>query len=158
MGAMTVDEKTQLIYELDQSREGLRAALAGLGPKARIYSNWTVKELLAHICGWDEATVASLRAHAAGIEPAVPASRGIDPYNAESVETRKALSFEQTVKEWELTREELKTVIREMPPEKFEQPLIMPWGPTGSVASLVRIFVEHEVEHAEEVRRLRLPM
>ena len=151
---MVMDDKTRLTQELDQSREHLRAALARLDAQAEIYPGWTVKQLLAHICGWDEATTASLRAHAEGIEPAVPAARGIDPYNAESVETREALSYEQTVKEWELAREELETVIMEMPPEKLEQPLVVPWGPTASVARLIRVFVEHEEEHAEEIRRL----
>ena len=149
-----MDGKTNLIQQLDQSRERLRAVLARLDTRTEIYPGWTVKQLLAHICGWDEATTASLRAHASGIEPAVPAARGIDPYNAESVETREALSYEQTVKEWELAREELKTVIMKMPPEKFKQPLVVPWGPTASVARLISVFVEHEEEHAEEIRRL----
>jgi hypothetical protein len=149
-----MDEPIRLIQQLDQSRERLRAAVARMDTRIEIYPGWTAKQLLAHICGWDEATMASLRAHARGIEPAVPAAQGIDPYNAESVETREALSYEQTVKEWELTREQLKAVLLEMPQEKFEQPLVVPWGPTSSVARLVNVFVEHEREHAEEIEKL----
>lgn len=147
-----MDEKTRLIQELDTARAHLQAALDQVSRKAEIYPHWTLKELLAHLTGWDEAVTASLRAHAGGREPAVPASRGINLYNAQSVETREALSYEQVVRECQLAREQLKAALNALPPEKFSQPMVFPWGQSGAVEKLVRVFVEHDEEHTAEIR------
>ena len=148
-----MDEKIQLIQQLDQARRELEAVLAGMAPHTEIYPNWTLKELLAHLTGWDEAVTSSLRAHAGGQEPAAPATLGIDVYNAESVETRLAISLEQTLQECQLAREQLKAALDDLPPEKFDEPLLFPWGPTGKVRQLIRVFVHHDLEHAEEIRK-----
>jgi uncharacterized protein (TIGR03083 family) len=150
-----MDEKARLIQQLDDAREKLQAVLAGIDPQTEIYPNWTLKELFAHLTGWDEAVTSSLRAHAGGEEPAALATLGIDVYNKESVETRDALSYEQTVKECELAREQLKAALHEMPSEKLVEPLLYPWGPTGTVARLITIFVHHDLEHAEEIQALK---
>jgi hypothetical protein len=154
MEEITMEEKARLIQQLDQARETMRAALADVDTQMEIYPTWTIKHVLAHITGWDEATSSSLRAHARGEEPATPAARGIDFYNAQSVATRESLSYEQTFKEWKLAREELKAAINEMPEEIFNEPLLLPWGAIGTIAQVVAIFVDHEEEHAREIQEL----
>jgi len=149
-----VEAKKDLIRQLDEARAQLLAALANLDTKTEIYPPWKLKELLAHLSGWDEATIASLQAHVGGGEPLTPAARGIDFYNAESVATREALSYEQVAKELKVTRDRLKAVILDIPPDKFEQPLVFAWGPKGSVARLVAVFVHHERAHAREIEEL----
>lgn len=150
-----MQEKTNLIQQLDEAREKMRAVLADIDIQMEIYPGWTIKQVLAHIAGWDDATISSLRAHAGGDEPATPAVRGIDFYNAQSVATRDALSYDHVIKEWELARDQLKTAINEMPPERFKESLIFPWGETGSIAQLVAIFAAHEEEHAEEIQEVK---
>jgi hypothetical protein len=149
-----MDEKTRFIQQLDQARETMRAVLAEIDTQMEVYPGWTIKPVLAHLAGWDDASIASLRAHAGGQEPATPAVRGINFYNAQSVATREALSYEQTVKEWELSREQLKAAILDLPPEKLDEPMLFAWGRTGTVAQLVEIFASHEEEHAEEIGKL----
>ncbi len=150
-----MDEKTRLIQQLDQARRELETALADITPRTEIYSHWTLKELYAHLTGWDEAVTSSLHAHAGGQEPAAPATLGINVYNAESVETRLALSLDQTLQECKLAREQLIAALNELPADKFTEPLLFPWGPTGSVAQLIRIFVNHDLEHAEEIQQIK---
>ena len=149
-----MEERTRLIQQLASAREKMRAVLADVDTHREIYPHWTIKQVLAHIAGWDDACIASLRAHQAGYEPGAPAARGIDFYNAQSVETREPLSYDQVVKEWELARNQLETVIHEMPPEKFKESFVFPWGRTGTIAQLVVVFVEHEEEHVVEIRKL----
>jgi hypothetical protein len=149
-----MEERTRLIQQLDKAHAEMQAVLAGIDRRMEIYPGWTIQEMLAHLTGWDEAVATSLHAHAVGNEPGTPAVRGIDFYNAQSVATREALRYEQTLAEWELARDQLKAVLNELPPAKFQEPLIFPWGPTGSVARLIAIFVDHEKEHAEEIQRL----
>jgi hypothetical protein len=149
------EERARLIEQLDEAREKMRAVLVDIDTRMEIYPSWTIKHVLAHITGWDDATIASLRAHAGGDEPGTPASRGIDVYNAESVETRDALDYEHIIQEWELARDQLKDAINEMPTEKLVEPLLFPWGQTGTVAQIVAIFANHEEEHAREIQALR---
>lgn len=151
-----MDEKTRLLEQLDQARAALLTALEGLDPQTEIYPGWTAKHLLAHVTGWDEACTASLRAHAVGNEPGTPAVRGIDHYNAESVATREALSLEQVKRECALARQQFEAAIRDLPEEKFDQPLLFPWGRVGTIDFLVQIFVHHEREHAREIESLNL--
>jgi hypothetical protein len=149
-----MDEKARLLQQLDGARERLRDVVDGIDVEEELYPTWTIKHILAHITGWDDAAASSLRAHAGGEDPATPAARGIDHYNAESVATREALSFEHIVREWGLARDQLKAAIEEMPPQQMAVPLILPWGPLGTLAQLVEILASHEVEHAEEVARI----
>ncbi len=144
----------QLIQELDEARLNMREVAQLAGENMEIYAPWKMKEVLAHITGWDDATIAALRAHAKDDVPGTPARRGIDHYNAETVSTREELPYPHIVREWENTREQLKAVLRAMPEEKYTQALVLPWGPTGTVAQLVRIMIHHEAEHADEIREL----
>ena len=150
-----MEEKTRLIQQLDAARVKMRAELADIDQQVEIYPGWTIKHVLAHIAGWDDATIASLRAHAGGEEPGTPATEGIDAYNEASVATRDPLSYDRIAKEWELARDQLKAAIKDMPPEKFDEPLLFPWGETGTVAQIVGIFAHHENGHAEEIRQLK---
>src|SRR3990170_3734748 len=99
---MTVREKEHLIQQLDQARAKMRAVLADVDTQMEIYPGWNVKQVLAHIIGWEDVTITSLRAHLGGDEPAILAARSIDHYNAEFVATRETLSYDHVVKEWEL--------------------------------------------------------
>lgn len=154
-----MDERQQLIEMLDQSRAAMRAELADFTPDTVIFPNWTKRHFLAHLTGWDDAVMSSLRAHAGGREPATPAVEGIDAYNAESVATRETLDYDHIVKEWELARVELKAAINDLPPEKLSGPLLFPWGRTGSVRQLVRIIAHHEgEEHLEELRQMKMKL
>lgn len=149
-----MEERIRLIQQLDEAHAEMRAVLAHIDLHLEIYPGWTIQQMLAHLTGWDEAVTASLHAHAVGNEPGTPAVRGIDFYNAQSVATREALRYEQAVAEWELARDQLKAILNELPPAKFQELLISPWGPTGSVAELITLFADHEKEHAEEIRGL----
>ena len=149
-----MDKPHDLIRRLDAARAKMRAVLADLSDDAAIYPGWTIKQVVDHITGWDDAVADALRAHAGGRQPRTPAVEGIDFYNEKSVATRQPLTYAQSLSEWELAREGLKMALLELPPEKFDEPLLYPWSRTGTVAQVIEILFEHEEEHAEEVRRL----
>ena len=149
-----MDECERLIRELDEARAHMRAVVDKIDVEREIYPGWTIRHVLAHVTGWDDAAIASLRAHAGGNEPATPAVRGIDHYNAESVATREALDFERVVAEWEQARDQLKQTIRALPPEKLDEEMILPWGGQSKVVPFIRVFINHEHEHADEITEL----
>jgi len=146
-------EKTFLLQRLDEARKQIKGLLAKINPSKEIYPGWTIRKMLAHITGWDDATIDSLRAHVAGREPAITAARGINDYNAQTVTSREALDYEHVLQEWEMTRNILKTILREMPDEKFLEPLVLPWGEKGTVTYLIEIFTSHEEEHARDIHK-----
>ena len=148
--------KQQLIEQLDSARTQMEALIPLVSTEDEVYPGWTMRQVLAHIAGWDEATLAALRAHSGGRESGTPAARGIDSFNEQSVETREALSFEQTRREFDVTRTEVKQAILDIPDDKFFEKMILPWGGYGTVEGIVNIFAEHEVEHAEEIRKAML--
>ncbi|MBN2502886.1 MAG: DinB family protein [Anaerolineales bacterium] len=149
-----MDEKQMLIAQLDQAHATMQKILDKIELNREIYPPWTFKEILAHIIGWDEVSELALRAHAKGEEAGTPAARGIDHYNVQSVSTRESLNYDQIVKEWILAREQFKQAILELPDEKLSEPMLFPWGQTGTPAQIVGIMVHHEIEHAEEIANL----
>jgi len=147
-------DKEALIAELDQARARLNAVLERVAPETTIYPPWHVKQVLDHVAGWDDAVLAALRAHAQGDVPEVTAPRGIDYYNEQTVTTRESLPLEHSRREYEATRELLKQAIRELPEERMEVLMVTPWGAKGSVAGLVKVFIHHELEHADEIEQI----
>ncbi|MBK9747484.1 MAG: maleylpyruvate isomerase N-terminal domain-containing protein [Chloroflexi bacterium] len=77
-----------IIKELDEGRAAMRAVIPQFDRERQIYPGWTIKHMLAHITGWDEAARTSLEAHLRHDEAMIPAYRGINEYNEESVRTR----------------------------------------------------------------------
>jgi len=135
-----------LIERLDQARGRIRDLLPQVDPAKQIYPGWTLHHFLAHMTGWDDAVVESLRAHVEDREPETPAARGIDAYNAETIETRETIDLDKIIREWEQTREDLKQVLLTMPDAKFRQTLVSPWGQRLTVTQLVNVFIHHEAE------------
>ncbi len=150
-----MQDKVQLMRAFDQAREKMRAVLPDIDLHMEIYPNWTIKEVLAHLAGWDDATITALRAFSAGQPTPLFALRGIDFYNAQTVAERAGLQYEQIVQEWELAREQLKAILNDLPAERLGDKLVSPWGPIMSVARLVAIMADHEEEHASVVQELR---
>jgi hypothetical protein len=109
--------------------------------------------MLAHMTGWDDATIDSLRAHVVGRPPALEAIRSLDEYNLLTVSSRGDLDYEQVLKEWRLTRQVLRTIIEQLPDEKYIEPLIVPWGDKTTVTFLVDMFRDHEEDHARDISR-----
>ena len=147
--------KDQLIQWLEESHKKIEQIVSQIDQNQEVYPNWTIREVLAHFTGWDDAVIASLKSHAAGGVPTVVAERGLDVYNAATVAEREALSFEHIYREWQHTHEQLKIAIRDLPPEKMEEAIVFPWGQTGNLEDLViGLTTEHEVSHTKDIHAL----
>ena len=149
---MSDKERAFLIHRLDETRDTIEKILPAIDVTHEIYPGWTMKDMLAHMTGWDDVTIDSLRAHVIGRPPSVPAILSLDEYNNSTVSSRKDLDFDQVLNEWRLTRQVLRTIIEKMPEDKFFGPIVVPWGNKATVTSLVDMFRDHEEEHAQDVR------
>ncbi len=143
-----------LIQRLEASRAQMLAHLDEIDKQRKIYPLWTVRELLAHLSGWDDAIIAFIRSVKDNLPPATPAARGIDVYNAETVATREGLSYDHIYREYIQTRNVLLDLIRALPEEKITQDFVLPWGGKGSLMDMINVFAPHEEEHAEDLRKL----
>ena len=144
-------QRAFLVNRLKEKRQEIESLLPNAPADKEIYTGWTLKELLAHMSGWDDVLIDALQAHK-NDEPVSPSvTTGINNYNAKTVTTRKSLTFEQVIKEWETTRENLIHALENLPDEKFNQSLTFPWGEKGTVANLIGIFVEHEEFHGKHL-------
>ena len=150
----TQDPRTKLLADLEQVRADMLDLLDIVDKNRKIYPLWTIREILAHIAGWDDAIIASTKAHIDGREPGTPAARGVDVYNAETVATREGLDYDHIYREYIRTREILIDLIKNMPGEKVEQSFVQPWGGENNLAGLLTIFIEHEREHIKDIRKL----
>lgn len=149
-----MNQRETLIQCLETSRAHMTMHLDEIDRNRNVYPLWTVREILAHLSGWDDATIAFIHALVEGREPATPAARGMDVYNAETVATREELDYDHIYREYIETRRVLLELIRSMPEEKITQNYTLPWGGDGSLVDIVDIFGPHEEEHAEDVYKI----
>lgn len=149
-----MDPREALIQRYESSRAKMIAHLDEIDRNRKIYPLWTVREIIAHLSGWDDATIAFVRSVTAGSIPATPAVRGIDVYNDETVATREGLDYDHIYREYVETRKVLLELIRTMPEDKVTEKYILPWGDEGTLVDMVDTFEEHEIEHAEDVRKI----
>jgi hypothetical protein len=129
LGKKTVtSQKSGVVEEFDKARGPMRKLLAEVNQDLEIYPDWKIKDLLAHLVGWDDATILALKAHNQGKYPHGPAVRGIDVFNFETVAEHTDLKFAQIVQEWELIREQLISLLIDMPEETLKESIISAWG------------------------------
>jgi len=146
-----MDEKERYVKLLEDSHAAMRALLDVVDKDIEIYPTWTIKEILDHLTGWDELSETALRAYAVGEDVGTPAARGIDYYNLQSVATRESLSYEHSVKEWELARQGFIAALQALPEDKMTETFNFPWGHSGTIKQFVGIFIHHNFTHAEEI-------
>jgi hypothetical protein len=149
-----MNQREEIINILENSRARMLAYLEEIDKNRKIYPLWTVREILAHLSGWDDAVIAFIQSLMEGNTPATPAARGIDSYNAETVATREGLDYDHIFREYLETRKILMKLLREVPDEKINTRYILPWGDPGTLVDIINIFGPHEDEHAEDIARL----
>jgi hypothetical protein len=142
-----------LLERLNLARQHLDELVAKSPKDKFIYPNWTIKEYMDHLSGWDDAVVSTLRAHGSGEPVPMTVKRGINFYNSETITNRKTIDLDHSKLEYQASRQAALQALRELPDEKFNQPLIFPWGEDGTVAYFIEIFVEHDEHHADHLSR-----
>jgi hypothetical protein len=147
-------KREQILESLNNSYAAMIAQLNEVDKQHKIYPLWTIREIVAHLSGWDDTAIEFAGALVNGKTPPVPAPLGPDLYNQETVSTREALSYDHIVREYMDTRRKLITIISQMTEEMLIQKSILPWGGEGSLEDIVQVFGPHEMEHAMDVKKI----
>ena len=145
--------KTELVQHFIRARNQVRALLPEIDVKMEIYPGWTIKEVLAHLSGWDDATILAIQKFTTSEPPLMTAIRGIDFYNSQTIAEREDLSYEQIVREWEWVREQLIPMLHQLTEKELATVITAPWGTTLSIFELLNIMVEHEEEHTRIIQK-----
>jgi hypothetical protein len=149
-----MDEMERLIQLLNEARREMHASLALVDTTQEVYPDWSLREMLAHISGWDQVTRKGIEAYLRGGKPFVLPPQGFDQTNAEMATTREGLSSQQVLEDCEQERASLIRAIRQIPAEHFSSTLTFPWGSEGTMLEMIEIIAEHEEHHARELAAL----
>jgi DinB superfamily len=145
------NQRELFIKQLEDARRLLTALVDQAPTDQYIYPHWTIKQYIDHISGWDDAMVEALEAHAKNEPVPQSAARGIDAYNAQTVSTRETLDLAHSRSEFIAGHARVIQTLRDLPDEKFDQPLVFPWGESGTIKDFIDIFVGHDKEHADHL-------
>jgi hypothetical protein len=149
-GDMTpkIDDLTK---KMGLARSRLNSAMEKITPQDDIYPSWKLKQLMDHITGWDVLVASSFNAISRGDAPEPAEAHDFDAYNAASLQDRKQLSLEQSRQAYHAARDEVLRALNKIPDVKLTQKHPAPWGGKCTVASVLRIFITHELEHAKQI-------
>lgn len=143
--------KFQLVDRLKETRAVLVSAIAAIDPETGITPEWTVKEVLAHIAGWDDVSTEAIRILAEGGEPQVTVPQGIDAFNQDIAEGWAGKEYQQALQDFTQSRQRFIEAIETIPEKMIMMEFTLPWGPKGTIKNIVDILAEHELEHAEQL-------
>lgn len=145
--------KDDLLRQAEDELAGLRCAIAGLSEEAMRQpwcGTWGVREILAHIAGWQRELTPALERLARGERP-IPEGLSyadIDAWNARHVAARQGLTVEGVRAELEATHRAFLAAARAIPEARF--------APGKTAARLVDLNGPHHYrEHAAEIRAWR---
>ena len=147
-------KQSEILQAYERSRAIMMSQLDEIDRNRKIYPLWTIREIIAHLSGWDDAAIGFLNALLKGELPPTPAMRGTTVYNDETVSTREGLNYDQILREYISTRSNLLSLIRSASDDILTKKSTLPWGEEGSFVDLANIFTPHEIEHAEDVKKM----
>jgi C_GCAxxG_C_C family probable redox protein len=151
-------DKDFALTRLAESRQVFLAAIDGLSEaqinQIPVEGTWTIKDLLAHIASWEEATLEPLRRFAAGgaFQPeAIPDHLA---WNARQEQIWRARSLKEVTDDFARVRQELLAVTAQLTDEQWQQKLPAPWGGEGTLAEMLAGLAWHESdEHLKGINQ-----
>jgi uncharacterized damage-inducible protein DinB len=144
---------SSLKSDLAAAREELVAAAGRIAPEERasclVCGVWTLKDVLGHIADWEWLGVEGLRDMAAGRSPQVEHVADIDAWNQVHADARREQSWEEVWADFHAARKAFLEVLDGMSEADLDQRVFaFPWGAEGTPRRWVRVYVDHDREHA----------
>jgi hypothetical protein len=147
------DQVQRLLKRLDKAWTAFKASYAGL-PDARllepgVMGAWSVKDILAHVTTWEEEALKHLPLIiGGGRPPRYVTYGGIDAFNAQMSEQKRALLLSEVRRQLDETHRRLIDFIRSAPEDQFTRE-------TRFRRRLRLDTYSHYPEHAEAIRAWR---
>lgn len=82
-------------------------------------SKWTVKEVVAHLVGWEKEAVKTFKeSWTSGVKPWFMVTDDYEDFNTKVIEEYKSFSPEELLTEWKKWQDELDRLVKEVGEEK----------------------------------------
>jgi len=142
-----------LIEELKNSRLALIRAVDNFPKDKReeiLFNKWSLKDVMAHVSGWDNATIDLLKKIKKGKTPEWIGS--VYGFNRRSVEKRKKWSWQKVYKEFVRVGREIVGAYESVPKELWEKRV---WENRGfTPKKFIKIDIRHyRNEHLPQIMR-----
>jgi len=149
--------KAVLLAALAAARDELLTAAARVPPEERasrpVCGKWTLKDVLGHVADWEWLGVDGLREMAAGHAPQVEYVEDLDAWNQAHTEARRSQSWEAIWADFHAARQALMEVLHGMTQAHLERSFPSPWGSDLTPYRWTYVYLAHDREHAEGLRR-----
>lgn len=152
-------QKLKLIEDLLSARGELLKTIQALTPEQRdqlLIGEWSVKDLIAHLIGWDFTNLEAVQEIRAGRRPTFFQYYDKDwhSYNAQLVSMYKVEPFADLVSAVEASHRELISFLEACSAEEFAQGKVRTSsGRTITIRNLLRAEADDERQHALQVRK-----
>ena len=149
--------KDKLLSGLVETRQNLLAEVSELSQPQQnqvFLGVWSVKDLLAHLIGWDETNLRAVKSVLERQLPSFYEHRDHDwqTYNAMLVKKYKKDSFEELLVEVKASQEKLIEFLRTIPPEYFNKDFGVRFrGYKVTVQRLLEAEAKDEQTHHKEI-------
>jgi hypothetical protein len=150
---MALDEKRRLVDLLTNTHATTLTILEGIDLGTPVYedSGWRIRDILGHIATWDVEVAKSLDAYRDGKEYAIP-NHDEDAFNDRDISRQSELSSVEVFEKWVHARAIFIQAVEEVTVDRYPGDLLYPWGDErGTIAHLVEMMAEHDVEHRDEI-------
>ncbi len=117
--------REQILAKLEQSWANFNESFAGLNDaqmaQPGVTEDWSVKDLIAHVCWWEEETLKHLPHILQGVRPPRYSVLygGIDAFNAQMTELKRGMPLGEVRRQAAETHGRLVAYLRDVPEELF---------------------------------------
>ncbi len=146
--------KQDFLERVRAGRAELNAAISDLSEDQMsqdlVTSEWTVKDILAHLAAWQSETRLVLLRTAAGEDVGPIINESVEEWNAARVNERRRLPLVDVMQEFNAVYDELMATLSSFPDEK------VPLGPAGwDETAQLWWLTDHDREHVEAIEAYR---
>ncbi|KAB2862056.1 MAG: ClbS/DfsB family four-helix bundle protein [Anaerolineae bacterium] len=114
--------KEELLRRLDESYRQLRELLTRILPQktmeAGVEGTWSVKDILAHLIGWQQFALMELQA-AFSRQPRPSAPADVDLFNAQQVEANRTFPYDVVLGNWRQSVQSIIDAVNSIPDGEF---------------------------------------
>ncbi len=147
-----------IISDLKYGRTRLVQAIEGLSRRELtelpIYESWTIKDVLAHVLGWDLRVLNTLPLMLQNRASEV-ASVEVDEYNLESINTWRHKSFAEILVEVQSTHRQILQIISGLEHREIDTRRERHGRVITIRSYVIDVMIEHDREHAAEIELWR---
>lgn len=151
--------KDRLIFGLVTARQNILDQVVELSPHQQgeiFLGEWSVREILAHLIGWDQTYLAAVQDLQAGELPSFYAAYDADwqSYNRNLVRQYEVGEWSELVTAARESQSQLVDYMRTLPDEEFSRGWGVRYGGTPvTIASLIEAEIKDEHEHSKQIRK-----